>query len=81
MIKNEQGQVALVYRQPIPRHVEVGGVVYFFDVKRAVSLAWVNEEHLGKILSLTKVCCGGNVRNLYNYATPSQVNVWSGKGR
>lgn len=81
MIKNEQGQIAVVYHQPIPQVVMVNGTRYFFDVKRAVSLAWVNEEHIGNILSITKTCCGGNVHTVYRYATPSQVNVWSNTGR
>ena len=81
MIKNEQGQTALVYYQPIDRVIMAGDIRYVFVTKRAVSLAWVNEEHIGQILSITKTCCGGNVKAVYHYATPSQVNVWSGTGR
>lgn len=81
MIENANGQVAVVYYQPIPQYVKVDGVTYFFDVKRAVSLAWVNKEHLGNILSIIKTCCGGNKHTVYHYATQSQVNVWSGTGR
>ena len=81
MIKNEQGQIAISYYQPIDRVVMVGETRYVFITKRAVSLAWVNEEDVEKILAITKSCCGGRIRAVYRYATPSQVNVWSGTGR
>lgn len=81
MIKNAQGQIAVAYYQPVPKAIQVGNVRYIFDVKRAVSLAWVNEEHLNQILSVTKTCCGGNKNVVCRPATPSQVNVWSGTGR
>jgi len=81
MRTNEQGQIALVYHQPIPHFVKVNGVTYFFDVKRTVSMAWVNEEHVADVLSITKVCCGGSKHAVYRYASDSQVNVWMNIGR
>jgi len=81
MIKNGQGQTALVYRQPIPHKIRVGQTIYEFEVKRGVALAWINEEHVANILGITKTCCGGRTRSIFLYASPSQVNVWSGTGR
>ena len=81
MIKNEQGQVAIAYFQPMPQTVKVGGTVYNFIIKFAVSMAWVNEEHVYDILRIIKECCGGSVHTPYRYATQGQVNVWSGLGR
>lgn len=81
MIRNEKNQVAIAYRQPIPHVLKVSGTTYFFDVKRAVSMAWINDEHVGQVLSITKRCCGGQQNIAYREATQSQVNVWSGKER
>lgn len=81
MIKNEQGQIAMAYYQPIPQAVKVGDVTYYFVTQRAVSLAWINEEHVADILRITKRCCGGNVHIAYHYATQGEVNVWSNTGR
>ena len=81
MEKNDKGQTAIAYYQPIPRVVKINDVVYIFDVKRAISLAWVNDEHVPNILSITKQCCGGHTKTVYRYATPDQVTMWSGKGR
>lgn len=81
MIKNEQGQIALVYYQPIPHRIRVGETLYDFVIKRGVALAWVNEGHVPNILGITKTCCGGTTRAVFHYATQGQVNVWSGTGR
>ena len=81
MVKNEQGQIAIAYYQPIPETVQIGDSIYSFIIQRAVSMAWINEEHVADILRITKTCCGGSKHNIYRYATDSQVNVWSGKGR
>jgi len=81
MRKNDQGQIALVYYQPMPQVIRVGTTTYFFDVKRAVSLAWVNEEHVPNILGITKSCCNNQKKTVFRYATDSQVNVWLNIGR
>lgn len=81
MIGNEQGQIAVVNYQPSPYTVQVGSTIYRFYVRNGVALEWVNEEHLSKVFSVTKTCCGGNVKHIFRYATQSQVNVWSGTGR
>jgi hypothetical protein len=81
MIKNEYGQIAIAYFQPMPQTVKVRNIVYNFIIKHAVSMAWVNGEHVNDILRITKICCGGNSVTVYRYATQGQVNVWSGLGR
>lgn len=81
MIRNEQNQGAIAYHQPIPHYIKVEGTTYIFSVKRAVSMAWINDEHIAKVLSITKRCCGGHMNTAYREATQSQVNVWSGKER
>jgi hypothetical protein len=81
MIKNELGQTAMVYRQPIPNRIKVGDKIYDFVIKRGIALAWVDEEDIGQIMSVTKSCCGGNKRAAYAFASQGQINVWSGTGR
>ena len=81
MLKNEQGQAAVAYYQPMPQKIRIGTAIYDFVVKRAVSMAWVNEEHIDAILRITKTCCGGNVHTVFRYATDGQVIVWMNTGR
>lgn len=81
MIRNEQNQVAIAYRQPIPHIVKVNGTTYVFDVKRAVSMAWINDEHVADILKITRRCCGGHMNPAYHEASQGQVNIWSGLER
>ena len=72
MITNESGQVALVYFQPIPKLIGK----YYFDTRRSISLAWVNENDVGTLLALKGGCCGGQRQIVYR-ATENQVKVWN----
>jgi len=82
MIANEKGYFAIAYYQPMPKLVKLNdGTSYFFDVKRAVSLAWVKPEHANQVLVITKKCCGGYIHTAFHPATQSQVNVWLNVGR
>jgi len=79
MVKNEQGQVALVYYQPTPRVVTIPAkpkpVNYAFTVKHAVSLAWVDEKDVAKILAIMNYCCGGQSKTAFHYASESALKV------
>lgn len=72
MIKNENGEVAMVYYQPIPG--VRGG--YYFDVKHGVSLAWVNPNSVGSLLAERAGCCG-STRQAIHPANENEVSVWS----
>jgi hypothetical protein len=78
MTTNGSGQVAFVYYQPIPNHLEISGKQYNFDVHRGISLCWIDEEDTERVLGITMVCCGNSPKNVYRFATEGQVRVWSG---
>lgn len=79
MIKNDAGQIALLYFQTVPQTIKINkDYTYVFQVKFNVCMAWVNEEHVPYILGITKVCCGGNKSHPFRYANEMQVRVWSG---
>ncbi len=83
MIKNENGDVAVTYFQEINKQVRVGdGTRYAWSVKRNVSLAWVNPEHVDHILSKTRNCCGGGGRKkgVFRLSSQQEVNLWTGVG-
>lgn len=80
-MKNEAGQIAMVYYQPIPKvasYVSNGQTVRIaFVVRHGISLAWVDEADVSKVLASAKVtCCGGRVREAFREASSAQVKVW-----
>ena len=72
------GYTAMKYFQPMPQNVKVGENVYHFEPKKNISMAWVKDEHVNAVLSLVKVCCGGNKTHPYRLANDSDVRIWSG---
>lgn len=81
MVKNDRGDVALVYYQTIPQHVRVNKHDYIFTVRRNICLAWVKESDVDAILAITKKCgCGsGPKRGVYRYASEQEERIWSGR--
>lgn len=72
MIKNEAGQVAMVYYQPAPGLREG----YYFDVQHGVCMAWVNPQDVGRLLAVRAGCCGGQRQAIFP-ANQEQVNVFT----
>lgn len=72
MIHDENGNVALVYYQPVPGLY--GG--YYFDVKHGISLSWVPEAVVNGLLAIRGGCCGSQ-RQVIFPANQEHVNVWS----
>lgn len=70
------GKVALVRYMPLSQSVEFNGKRYEFVDRKGVSLCWVDESDVGKVLEVTKQCCGGVRTRLFRYANQAQVNYW-----
>ena len=81
MIKNERGEVAIVYYQTIPKVISVHKRQYAFAIRRNISLSWVKPEDVDAILSITNTCCGGNTKTVFRYANSTEVRVWMNGGR
>lgn len=72
MIHDENGNVAMVYYQPIPGlH---GG--YYFDCQHGVSLAWVKPSDVQSLLDERGGCCGGGRQVIFPAPNQEVVNVW-----
>lgn len=80
MITNDQGWVALTYYQPMPKQIEVGNTTYLFDVKAAISMAWIRPEHVDTVLEIRKQCCGGSKQRVFRYANEDAVRIWTNGG-
>lgn len=82
MIHNDEGDVAITYYQSTGKYVRMGdGTEYVFTTKNNVCLSWVSPEHVDKILSTTKKCCGGkSTNNVFRLSSQQEVNLWSGVG-
>lgn len=77
MVKRN-GKVALQHYSTNPISIQVDGteIVYSFVPKRNVCMAWVEERHVEKILSImTKACdCNGGMKKPRFFPT-SEINV------
>ncbi|MHA2246910.1 MAG: hypothetical protein ACXADY_18340 [Candidatus Hodarchaeales archaeon] len=70
------GMVAVQHYTTNGWTVKVNDTVYTWMPKHNVSLAWVKEEDLSKILSIgTRGCCGGK-RKRFHLASLINVNLW-----
>ncbi len=74
----KNGDIAVRRFPPNPQIVQIPGGAYLFEVRNSIAMAWVKPEHIQYILSLRKVCCGGNVTKPYHIADLSAVKLWSG---
>lgn len=71
-VSNASGEVALVYKSPVPKLVDGK---YAFAVQHNISLAWVPAAVVESLVR-QRDCqgCGGKV--LFSFATQGQVNMW-----
>lgn len=81
MVTNESGQVALKRFQTINRLVSVDGTEYVFHTQNNICLAWIQPEHVGRVLAVQRVCCGGSKKPMFTYASEVDVKRWQYGGR
>ncbi len=80
MVTNDIGWVAMTYYQPAPKQVQVGNITYSFDVKAAISMAWIRPEHVDAVSTMTKQCCGDTKRRIFRFANEDAVRIWTNGG-
>jgi hypothetical protein len=56
--------------------IKANGKDYAFVNHGGVSLCMVDEEDVPAVLSLTKICCGGRRRKLFQHANQAQIDFW-----
>lgn len=81
MVTNDQGQVAMIFYQPIPKLISFtsheGKTSFAFQVKHGISLCWIEPAYVDRVLSITHHCCGGKVNAAFRCANELQVKVWN----
>lgn len=76
---NDKGEVAVRYYMTVPQFLTVNGHEYVFNVNANICMSWVHPDEVDRILSTSKVCCGGQVRqDIYRLADETQVRRWLG---
>ncbi len=75
MIKDTEGKVVLRYYQPVPKLVKVDSMDVYFDCQHGISLAFVDEAVVPRLLAYLGGCCGGKRQVIFE-ATDSQYNHW-----
>ena len=69
-------QVALVRYMGMDQAINVNGKDYAFVNHGGVSLCLVDEEDVPATLALSKICCGGKRRKLFQPANQAQIDFW-----
>ena len=77
MFKLDNGQVVMVYYQPIPKLVKVGGDSVYFEPKHGIILAVVDGGIVPKLLAYRGGCCGGQKQVMF-LANEAQYKHWLG---
>jgi hypothetical protein len=84
MVKNGEGKVALKHHNSNPsRPIQIGDTIYQASPQHNISLMWVDESHVDKILNSpelkTKGCnCGGGVtKPLFSLANELDVSLFN----
>jgi len=72
--------VAVCYYQTIPHTIKVVDTEYAFVVRANICLANVKEEHVDKVLGITKFCCGNNKKKVYRLANENDIRRWNNGG-
>ena len=72
---------AICYYQTIPHVIKVADTEYAFAVRHNICLSEVKDEHVDKILGITKVCCGNNKKKVYRLASETDIRRWNVGGR
>jgi len=75
-VVNDKGQVAVKYFQPMSQTLKMRSRTYVFQVKKSLSIAWIEPEDVEEVLSVTKVCCGGNRNKVYRLEHEMHVKRW-----
>lgn len=80
MIKNDAGDVAVVYYSPVNKVIKINGHEYLFMVNKAISFAWVKEADIGTMLSISSDCnCPNSSKKpAFILANDAQTRIWNG---
>ena len=73
-------KVALVRYMPLEQTVQIGDKTYAFVNRGGVSLCYVDPEDVEAVLQVTKVCCGGRKRRIFQHANQAQIDFWERLG-
>ena len=80
MATNENGEVAVAYWNTIPHVVSVMKHEYAFVVRANICLAWVQPEHVERLLAIKKDCCGGSKKRAYRLENEDNTRRWTNGG-
>jgi len=76
MIKNDAGETAVRYSEPIQKYIRVGNHEYVFIPRLGVSMAWVAEESVQPLINMVQSgCCGAAMKRFF-LANEEAANLW-----
>jgi len=75
-VVNDSGQVAVKYFQAMSQTLKIRSKTYVFQVRKNLSIAWIDAKDVEEVLNVTKVCCGGNRNKVYRLEHEMHVKRW-----
>lgn len=84
MIVNDEGKVAIKWaiqrREPKPIKIDGTDKYYLFVPRLNIFMAWVESDHIARLLSHKEKTCNcnnGSYQNAFVYASLLDVNLWT----
>lgn len=71
-------KTALMHRRglSVDKTVIANGRSYTFRGRGGVFMAWIDNQDIEAVLSIKRVCCGGQTTPEFGYANSAQVAYW-----
>ena len=72
--------VAIKRLRQVPKVVTLpDGTKYAFVVQYNISMAWVEEDDVDKVLAIRMECCGGSRKPQFVRASETDIRRWKGE--
>jgi len=72
---------ALKYLRGGQKLISVSGTEYVFVPKHNISLAWIDDEYVQRVLDMKRNCCGNSKKIQFVLASETDVRRWTYGGR
>jgi hypothetical protein len=77
-----QNGLVAIKRIPVRgKLINVNGNEYLFQIQHNISLCWVRQEDMYKVLDIKQGCCGGQKKPVFHFALEHDVRRWENGGR
>lgn len=76
-----EGKTAVKYLRGGQKYIAVGDAEYVFIPNHNISLAWIDNEYVQRVLNMKRGCCGGSKKVQFVLASETDVRRHTFGGR